>query len=73
MAAVSLFWDINMAAVTSCENTLSVFQRYETVVLVHQENPVGVELFSHARFFFFLHYICIADGHVSKKRFMEFR
>ena len=27
MAAVSLFWDTNMAAVTSCENT---------IVLVHQ-------------------------------------
>ena len=24
MAAVSLFWDTNMAAVTSCENTLYV-------------------------------------------------
>ena len=24
MAAVSLFWDTNMAAVTSCENTLWV-------------------------------------------------
>ena len=23
MAAISLFWDTNMAAVTSCENTLS--------------------------------------------------
>ena len=23
MAAISLFWDINMAAVTSCENTLT--------------------------------------------------
>ena len=26
MAAVSLFWDTNMAAVTSCENTLYVAQ-----------------------------------------------
>ena len=25
MAAISLFWDTNMAAVTSCENTLFVF------------------------------------------------
>ena len=25
MAAVSLFWDSNMAALTSCENTLYVF------------------------------------------------
>ena len=24
MAAVSLFWDTNMAAVTSCENTLYI-------------------------------------------------
>ena len=38
-----------MAAVTSCENTLLVFQNNETAVLVHQENP---ELFSYARFLF---------------------
>ena len=25
MAAISLFWDTNMAAVTSCENTLYIF------------------------------------------------
>ena len=27
MAAVSLFWDPNMAAVTSCENTLLVTEK----------------------------------------------
>ena len=52
MAAVSLFSGTNMAAVTSCENTLLVFQNNETAVLAHQENPVGVELFSYAHFFF---------------------
>ena len=54
MAAVSLFSGTNMAAVTSCENTLLVFQNNETAVLAHQENPVGVELFSYAHFFFSL-------------------
>ena len=29
MAAVSLFWDTNMAAVTSCENTISGLQRVQ--------------------------------------------
>ena len=28
MAAVSLFWDTNMAAVKSCENTLYVIAHY---------------------------------------------
>ena len=65
MAAVSLSWDTNMAAVTSCENTLLwsvfkwrhggylVFQNNETAaMLVYQENPLGVELFSHVNAFF---------------------
>ena len=32
MAAVSLFWDINMAAVTSCENNLYRFNNSLTFV-----------------------------------------
>ena len=57
MAAVSLFSDTNMAGVTSCENALLVFQSNETAVLVHQENPVGVELFSYAQFFFGIKFV----------------
>ena len=33
MAAVSLFWDTNMAAVTSCENTLVYFLNIKSSVL----------------------------------------
>ena len=29
MAAISLFWDTNMAAVTSCENTLDI-EKFES-------------------------------------------
>ena len=29
MAAVSLFWDTNMAAVTSCENTAQIIEFYQ--------------------------------------------
>ena len=65
MAAVSLSWDTNMAAVTSFENTLLwsvfkwrhggylLFRNNETAaMLVYQENPLGVELFSHVNAFF---------------------
>ena len=34
MAAVSLFWDTNMAAVTSCENTLLTTQPLTDVWLI---------------------------------------
>ena len=50
MAAVSLFWDTNMAAVTSCENTLYEMQdRDATINIVDDKtnradylNEVGV-------------------------------
>ena len=46
MAAVSLFWDTNMAAVTSCENTLLIIlpinnvtgptkQHYNAYIVMH--------------------------------------
>ena len=34
-------------------------------MLVHQTNPVGVELFSYANAFFCSNKLCIAVGHVS--------
>ena len=37
MAAVSLFWDTNVAAVTSCENTLYIF----VLVMVFYTNFVS--------------------------------
>ena len=66
MVAISLFWDTNMAAVTSCENTLLVSQNNETAaMLVSQTNPLGVsELFSYANAFFVQ--IWIDAGHVSE-------
>ena len=32
MAAVSLFWNTNMAAVTSCENTLYILLQFITFI-----------------------------------------
>ena len=33
MAAISLFWDHNMAAVTSCENTINSYISYQFINL----------------------------------------
>ena len=44
-----------------------VFQNNETAtMLVYQQNPLGVELFSHVNAFFCSHIISIAAGHMSE-------
>ena len=56
MAAISLSWDANMAAMMSCEKTHNWWTKKLTVaMLVYQNNLVGIELFTHLKSFFCFH------------------
>ena len=57
MAAVSLFWDTNMAGVTSCENTLYVLSDLNEQQSGMYSNKSSMEMLKGCALFFLISFI----------------